>query len=299
MGGQAEIEEDWGRVGMMPFCIAAFLYSDQTQWQDLKHFFRSRAWTPESLDNYLAARFCEKDGVSGVTKLSADALRDGAEIGIDLRYVSTDYWFENDSTWTCYRMTLPGLAILFAQPACTVQLSNAGVELTHQMEGGEGFTLWLRDHLHSPDGEVPNDVLQLGCGLCKPAAPSLCRSAAVAAVQVLLRGSCRRAAAEKGVAVYQVMRKMLGGRPFPMAVVKDILIFAAQVPKFIHELEIWDLMGIWSTSVFYDPSDSLMVAAEFMEESGHPEGSGIDPEPQPTDEDAAGILPFWEPAWGV
>ena len=283
-------EEDYGELGELPFYIAAFLCSTQDQWALRKRFFRRGSWKPSGLENRLASRFCKKDEGRWRlrTKLSVDAIRDGAEIGIDLRYVTTRCYIRSWHYGTERHVTLLSLAILFAQSDCTVELSNAGVGLTHEMEEG-GFRSWLMDYFHCSD-EVPRNDAMCPWGFV-PAPPSQCRSVAVAAVQVLLQAASRRAAAEKGVAVYQVMRKMLGGRPFPMVVVNNILTLAAEVPSLIEELDLWDLMGNWSTSIFWYPSDSA-GAANLVAESVHPEGSDMDHEPQPTPEDTAGSLPF-------
>ena len=83
--------------------------------------------------------------------------------------------------------------------------------------------------------------------------------AATAAAQVALRASWQQEAAEKGVAIYQVARKLSRGRCFPTALLKDILIFSMQIPDFLDHLELWDLLRGWA----------VRIASKPLEESEH------------------------------
>jgi hypothetical protein len=43
------------------------------------------------------------------------------------------------------------------------------------------------------------------------------------------------------------MRKMLGSRPFPLALVGDILTFSTEVPEFVGQLDLWNFVHGWMT----------------------------------------------------
>jgi len=211
-------------------------------WQDYAEFFKPAAgaeWRPTSTDNEMVGCF---SGLAKWPLLSVDRIQGAPKAGIDIRKVR-GAWGLRD-TLHCSGSLL-GLAILYGQQDCAVACARLGLQQSG-FELNRDANSVLRDYLHS---EASSDHPLLDDDLVRILKPSAseCRSAAVAAGQTALRASWQREAAQNGVAVFQVMRKML--RSFPLALVGDILTFSMEVPEFVEKLDLWKFGDGWMTLV--------------------------------------------------
>lgn len=254
-------EGEYGSLKMydIPFQVAVFLWLDSSEWQGCMHFFTPEQhvlWRASSLENNLGDHFCHVhvDGEDGSGKLSMDKLEDAPKAGVDISHVRFEVYTCSDDVRVDF--TLLCLAILYAQPDCAVACVRLGLQTTGLKHENESLSL-LRDYLHSDDSTSERIVHYLDIPMEPVSSALACRAAASAAGQAALRLSWQREAAQKGVAICQVMRKMSRARSWPIALIRDILTFAMEVPQFVEELDLWDFVNDWLNFIHSD-SDSGM-----------------------------------------
>eukprot|EP00435_Cladocopium_sp_Y103_P008235 s2348_g2.t1 len=229
----------------VPLQAALFLFKNE-EWQECADVLTlmQGEWGPTSTDNDLGKYFVCVDRAG--TKLSIDRIQSAAYAGIDIRKLG----YKEKSDPRVY--SLLGLAIVCGQQDCAVACVSFGQHRTG-LEQHRHINSSLRDYLHNEAPSHPHHSFPSGAE---------CRLAAATAGQAALRASWKREAAQKGVAVCQVMRKMLGSKSFPLALVGDILTFSTEVPTFVDELDLWDLMdGTGSAS----DAAAVPAPAEAME----------------------------------
>lgn len=233
-GVQASLCCEWGTyLGEMPLRVALFLRLEISQWQQLEFFLPSQEkWRPKATDVDLAHYFF----CPGLPKLCINKIQSAERAALDITSVTSKVWAGGVGGNT----SLLGIAILLGQPDGAIACVRQGIEVTVTASAQPWHNFSIKKYL---DGEMPEgEVVQIRGGpQVQVAAPSDCRSAACAAGSAAVR----RDAGEKGVAVYQVMRKMFRGRPFPVALVHSILAFSVRVPYFVDQLGLSDLVEGW------------------------------------------------------
>ena len=179
-----------------------------------------------------------------------DRIQGAPNAGIDIRKVRVEMFCDLPRDFVFkFRFSLLGLAIFHGQQDCAVACVRLGLEQTGVEEQHEHINSklrLLRNYLHS-EASSDHPLLPYFHQLKRIPSASECRSAAVAAAQAVLRASWQREAAQNGVAVCQVMRKMLRSKSFPVVLVGDILSFATEVPEFVEKLNLWNFVDGWMT----------------------------------------------------
>ena len=237
----------WCSFGPLPLQTAAFLTED-SRWQECASLFPP--W-PQKMK--LGAPYNDLGAVllhvgSNGLRLSVEQIELAHRSGLDINAVGL-FWQLGDID--DFHTSMLGAAILLGQSQAASEFSRLGVELSSKEEAAQ-----LRRALRESSWEASRDSDFMGRrGPDVPLASSVFerQAAATAAAQVALRASWQREAAEKGVAVYQVARKMSRGRCFPIALLEDILAFSMQIPNFLDELELWDLLHGWVACIASKP----------------------------------------------
>ena len=188
---------------------------DPKYWQqpELRPFLGSKQWWPIR-DKELAGMFLERGGIS------LEKVQKGLLSGWNLKYICNTIYEPNATV----EAGLLDLAILNGQSDCAEALATAGVELR------EGC-LDLLQRAFRGDPEV---VFQ--------AASSDCKSAASAAARAFLTRTFKSEGVEKGIPLYQVLRKF----KVPKAIVHDILAYSMKAPKILDQLDLWDDVSKWA-----------------------------------------------------
>eukprot|EP00913_Durusdinium_trenchii_P029102 g27286.t1 len=143
-----------------------------------------------------------------------------------------------------FHLSLLDCAILFGQSDCAALLATEGVELSH-----EGSKL----------------LLQFGVLDAEPAR----WPAAMAAAHAALSKVWKSEIAAKGIAIYQLMKKLSKGRPFPASLVDEVAAFSMDVPKIIEDLDLCQEASAWYKSSQVSPVSPVPPKAEKI--SVHPE----------------------------
>eukprot|EP00438_Fugacium_kawagutii_P011990 Skav206721 [mRNA] locus=scaffold967:179504:180943:- [translate_table: standard] len=248
-----QVREVWGNSvcrseGDMPLRVALFLRLKASQWQQLEDFFlqRQEKWRLMSMviDNVLASRFLCKAG--SCHKLCINKIRSAERAAVDISRF--------EAIFHSNLVNLLGLAILFGQHDCAIACVRQGIEVTSRASPAiacyevtsrvsEDINSWIKRFWDGEMGEDEDVSFQMGPCWVQVAPASDCKSAACAAG----RAAVRQIAAEKQVAIYQMMMKMSGeARPFPMELARSILKFSTvRVPKFVDQLGLSDLVEGW------------------------------------------------------
>ena len=225
----------------IPLQAGIFLCKNE-DWQDCVQFFKPPAWgarVPTSPENNLGHCF------RGRRQLSVDRIQGAPKAGIDIRMVRAICCFRDHqhivNSTKFASCSLLGLSILYGQQDCAVACARLGLQQSG-VELHRHANFLLRVFLHS---EASSDHPLLDDYLVRNLKPSAseCRSAAVAAGQAALIASWQREAAQKGVAVFQVMRKR------SRSLVGDILAFSTEVPEFVEKLDLWNFLDGWTTLI--------------------------------------------------
>ena len=227
----------------IPFPQALFLKPKLENWQEIRHLLPRchGLWSPRNLDNKLAEHFFEVDGSYDGWKLSLDKIRAAEDAGLDLRFVFDRVYCYND-VFTPVFVTLLDFAIWCGQPDCAEACVDRGIEL----KGDDRPLAWHKDVVR---GESLRLFLQGEFFV-----PSEEHNAAAAAGRAWLKRLWKSESSQKGIVLYQMMVTMFKGRPFPMALVQEILTFSMPVPKIIDQLDLWERVGDWMTTICSRPT---------------------------------------------
>ena len=225
----------------VPFPQAFFLFSELEDWQKIRHLLPDchDLWRPRNLDNRLGSFFLERPhGTGDGTKLSLDKIHaaENAGLGLQFSYVEV----ECDDCRSAL-VTLLDLAIWCGQPDC----AEACVDRSIELKGDDRPLAWHKRVLRGKSLRLWEPFLKV--------APSEAQIAAVAAGHAWLKRSWKSESSQKGFVVYQMILKMFKGRSFPMTFVQEILTLSMAVPKIIDQLDLWEHVGEWMTSICSGP----------------------------------------------
>ena len=240
----------WSDV--VPFPKALFLKSKLEDWQEIRHLLPHchGLWRPRSLENHLGHQFLQHPhGPSVGLKLSLGKIRAAEDAGLDLRFLCVGVVCRDGPMLISDRVTLLDMAIWCGQPDCAEACVHRGIELKDD------------DRYDSLATPLHNRVLRgASVGLFGPlkapicVVPSEAETATEAAGHASLKRSWKSESSQKGIALYQMMLKMLKGRSFPMVLVQEILTFSMPVPKIIDQLDLWERVGDWMTTICSRPT---------------------------------------------
>ena len=152
-----------------------------------------------------------------VASLSKEQLQKAQKARLSLQNFKVLASLESE-WWEELWLSLLDVAILTGQSDCAVLCVSLGVKLSK-----DGVRL-LQQHLDKDPARRP---------------------AAAAAANKVLALSRKSVICEKGVAVYQVMRKLLQGRAFPALVVDEVIAFSIDVPEIVEELDLREEAKAW------------------------------------------------------
>ena len=233
------MHESGVEVPLLQFVALDF---DSEDWQQLGHFVSSMPRWP-SREVRVGEMFLSREIREDATFhywISTRKVRNALRAGCDLKYISILFVARKHAAG------LLDLAILGGNSACADALATAGVELHEDClellkRAYRGENVKLHD-LPDDDLRRDDDRFHVGSAL-------ECQSAASAAARASLRKSFKREASEKGVAVYQVLTNKFYPRDVPMALVHDILGFSMETPKISDQLDLWDKVRGWISSL--------------------------------------------------
>ena len=235
----------------VPFPQALFLRSKLEDWQEIRHLLPGchDLWRPRNLDNRFGKFFLEHpQGPFDGWKLCVGKIRAAEDAGVDMRFCCVPV-FEGDDFDICALVTLLDVAIWCGQPDCAEACVDGGIEL----KDDDGPLAW---HQRALRGE--NVSLSL-LGLY--GVPSEAQITAAVAGCAWLKRSWKSESSKKGIALFQMMLKMFKGRSFPTALVQEILSFSMPVPKIIDQLDLWEHVSDWMTTICGRPA-SVHPAAD-------------------------------------
>ena len=250
----------------VPFPQALFLESKLEDWQEIRHLLPrcQDLWRPRNLDNGLG-HFFYQPGVG--QKLFVGKIPAAEDAGLDLRCLFVKARCEGDATYA-RGVTLLDIAILCSQPDCAEACVDGGIEL----KGDRRTLAWHRRALRGESLRLHAISFSGSIVEAPDVVPSEAQTAAAAAGCAWLKRLWKRESSQKGIVLYQMMVKMFKGRSFPMALVQEILTFSMPVPKIIDQLDLWEHVGDWMTTIcgrpaFVHPATNCNTA-----DVGEPEG---------------------------
>eukprot|EP00438_Fugacium_kawagutii_P007646 Skav216799 [mRNA] locus=scaffold2110:38009:39750:- [translate_table: standard] len=239
----------------MPLPVALFRWLEMSQWQQLEEFFpeSQKKWTPEllSIDVGFSKHFncqpgcpCPRQFCFCISKIqSAD------RAGIDISAVRISFLCRHRES-PVHKLdlgaTLLGAAILCGQSDCAIACVRRGVRATGldvqpYRRDNKSTDFFIKKFLDDDKDirlyvDLPccNEPMLLGTG------PN-CNAAACAAGKAAVRLD----AAEKQVAICQVLMQMFAVNEPPKEVVHSIVTFSVRVPQFVDELGLADLVEGW------------------------------------------------------
>ena len=260
----------------VPFPQAMFLKSKLEDWQEIRHLLPGchGLWMPQSSGNRLGEFFLEGPHGPGVGRnLSLDKIRAAGGAGLDLQLFSL--YCEDDANWWAF-VTLLDMAVWCGQPDCAEACVDGGIELM-----GDDTTLaWHKRVLRRESLSLRFPHLNLDLDVV----PFEAQTAAAVAGCAWLKRLWKSESSQKGIVLYQMMLKMFKGRPFPMALVQDVLTLSMPVPKILDQLDLWEHVGDWTATICGRPA-SVHPAADYNTADVE-ETEGMQ------DNDEAGRLPF-------
>ena len=230
----------------IPFPQALFLKSKLEDWNDIRHLLPQchDLWRPRNSNNDLGKFFLEGPrGPGRRWKLSLDKILAAEDAGVDVRFCCVPVQDSIVYFGASADVTFLDMAIWSGQPHCAEACVDRGIELKDddialawhkQVLSGESLivgTIYHHPHLYL-------DVV-----------PSEAQTAAAAAGRTWLKRFWKSESSQKGIVLYQFMLKMFKGRPFPMALVEEILTFSMPVPKIVDQLDLCEHVGDWMASI--------------------------------------------------
>ena len=210
--------------GCLPLREAVALST--TPWADFAKLLPVEGpWLPKQ-DNYFGCYFIDAveaadsddDEIDHLT-LSKDRLLEADAAGIPLNRMEISRAFRDDVNLVS--LTLLDLAILFGQSDCAALCAATNVKLSE-----DGSTM-LQQSLNADPARRP---------------------AAAAAAQKFLALSWKSEISEKGVTVFQLMKKLSCGRSFPKQLVNQVIAFSLDVPEVVQQLDLWGEAHAWCQS---------------------------------------------------
>ena len=240
--------QDLHVLGMaVPLLARMALDFDSEHWEQLGHFFESTPRWPscyvELGEEFLSMEMREDRRFH--CWISMDKVRNALRSGWDLKYIWKLFIESEAGQSRKHAASLLELAIFCGNSDCADALATAGVQLRDYCDYGEDCLKLLKRACRGESVELCN---LLNRGLHVGSAFE-CKSAAVAAACAFLKKSFKHEGAEKGVAIYQVLTKKFHPRGIPMALVHDILAFAMEPPKILDQLDLWDELSCWMSSL--------------------------------------------------
>ena len=231
----------------VPFPQALFLKSKLEDWQEIRHLLPRchDVWRPRNSDNGLGEVFLE----------SLDRIRAAEDAGLDLQCLFVGARCQGDAGSAF--VTLLDMAIWCGQPDWAEACVSGGIELKDddatlgwhkRVLRGESLSLFL----------LSNQRLRV--------VPFEAQTAAIAAGRGWLKRFWKSESSQKCMVLYQMMLKMFKGKSFPMVLVQEILTFSMPVPKIVDQLDLWEHVRDWMTSICWRP---------FPPATAHVDGKGV------------------------
>ena len=239
--------KDPGTNEAVPFPQALFLESKLEDWQEVCHLLpRGRdLWSPKNSDNAFGNLFLEDPEHGDGLKLSLGKIRAAKDAGVDMRFLCVA---------ACSGpLTLLDIAVLCGEQECAEACVEGGIEL----KSNDGT---FASHKRVLRGASNIALLVEGRhGGIKHLVPFEAQTAAAAAGRASLKRFWNESS-QKGIALYQMMAKMLKGKSFPMLLVQEILAFSMPVPAIIDQLDLWLHVGDWMANICGRPASVLAAA---------------------------------------
>ena len=220
----------------IPFPKALFLASKVKDWQEIRHLLQGchDLWRPKYSANKFGLFFFQK------RSLDLEKIRAAEQARLDLRFV--DICVRCHGDYGSFVVTLLDMAIWYGQPSCAEACVDGGIEL----KGDDRTVSWHKGILRGESLRLEHPSQNVVF--------SDAQIAAAAAARACLKRSWKSESSKNGIALYQVMLKMLKGKAFPMDLVQEILTLSMPVPKIIKQLDLWAHVGDWMPSIYCGPS---------------------------------------------
>ena len=217
------LQKSYGRTPI-PFRVSVALTG--TPWTDFADLLPppDTPWVPPE-ENVFGDFFLKVDRIGEIEMpyLCKDLLEIAQRAQVPLAALNVTYPYADDFYMCIQSLSLLDCAILFGQSDCAALLATEGVELSDH-----GSKLLLEDGLLDAEPER--------------------RPAATAAAHAALSKVWKSEIAAKGIAIYQLMKKLLQGRPFPALMVDEVVVMSMDVPKIIQGLDLWEEASAWCQS---------------------------------------------------
>ncbi|CAK9080847.1 Uncharacterized protein SCF082_LOCUS38518 [Durusdinium trenchii] len=246
-----ELQGLLGPVHQVPFRVAVALTG--TPWTDFADLLPppDTPWVPPE-KNGLGEFFLKYIG-SGKVYLRKDLLEIAQRVQVPLAALNVSCSDLDYLNLFCPSLSLLDCAILLGQSDCAALLARAGAEVS-----GYGSDLLLKD----------------GALDAEPAR----RPAAMAAAHSALSKVWKSEIAAKGIAIYQLTKKLLKGRPFPACLVDEVVAFSMNAPKIIERLDLREEASAWCKSILLPTSKVVREAPLQALPQGHSVGEEVDAE---------------------